>query len=55
MSNKGADTLVAVRIRPLSSSETSSGIVSCCHCINGQVVAIKKEANGVYLKSQMGR
>lgn len=33
---------VAVRIRPLSSSETAAGVQSCVHTISDQVVAIKK-------------
>ena len=33
---------VAVRIRPLSSSETATGVQSCVHTISDQVVAIKK-------------
>ena len=49
-----SSTTVAVRIRPLSATEKSNGVVSCCYCLNDNVVAIKKEASGGYLKSQMG-
>ena len=46
---------VAVRIRPLSEEERSSGVCSCCHALNDNIVTIKKEAtNGGYLKSQQG-
>lgn len=46
--------VVAVRIRPLSTKELSSGIRSCCEVIDDSVVAIKKGADGnAYLKSQM--
>lgn len=47
-----SNVVVAVRIRPLSSSETSTGQKSCCQAI-GNVVAIKKDGEaGQYLKSQ---
>lgn len=47
-----SNVVVAVRIRPLSTSETSSGQKSCCQAI-GNVVAIKKDGEaGQYLKSQ---
>jgi kinesin family protein 18/19 len=47
--------LVAVRVRPLSSSEKENGLFSCCHVLDNQIVAIKKEAcSGGYLKSQKG-
>ena len=43
--SNSTSTLVAVRIRPLSFEEKNNGIVSCCHTLNGNVVAIKKEAS----------
>ena len=46
--------MVAVRVRPLSSSEKENGIFSCCHVLDNQIVAIKKEASNGYLKSQKG-
>lgn len=46
---------VAVRIRPLSEKEKSSGQSSCCQVIDGKVVCIQKGAiAGSYLKSQAG-
>ena len=33
---------VAVRIRPLFSSEVAAGVQSCVHTISANVVAIKK-------------
>jgi hypothetical protein len=52
--DNGGAMVVAVRIRPLSSKEVSAGQKSCCTAINGNTIAIKKEGNGSYLKSQQG-
>lgn len=48
-----ANVVVAVRIRPLSSSELASGMKTCCQSVNDKVVAIKKHGDAMqYLKSQ---
>lgn len=45
---------VAVRIRPLSQHEISSGRHSCCQTIGDSTVIISKEGdNSAYLKSQV--
>jgi hypothetical protein len=45
---------VAVRIRPLSQHEMSSGRHSCCQVIGDSTVIISKEGdNSAYLKSQV--
>ncbi len=47
--------VVAVRIRPLSTSEREGGHSSCVSVINNSIVAIKKgSSSGAYLKSQSG-
>ncbi len=48
-----ANVVVAVRIRPLSSSEISSGMKTCCQMVGDSVVAIRKNGDAMqYLKSQ---
>jgi kinesin family protein 18/19 len=48
-----ANVVVAVRIRPLSSTEVSSGVKTCCQVIGDKVVAIRKNGDAMqYLKSQ---
>jgi kinesin family protein 18/19 len=48
-----SNVLVAVRIRPLNTSEISSGVKSCIQTFDGKVVAIKRNGDaGQYLKSQ---
>ena len=39
---QGKSVIVAVRIRPLSASETEAGVQSCVSTLSDQVVAIKK-------------
>lgn len=52
---QGKSVIVAVRIRPLSASETEAGVQSCVSTLSDQVVAIKKgQTHGGYLKSQKG-
>ena len=44
---------VSVRIRPLSSTERSNGIQSCCNATSGSSLVISKSGDtGAYLKSQ---
>lgn len=48
-----ANVVVAVRIRPLSSSEVAAGMKTCCQVIGDNVVAIRKNGDAMqYLKSQ---
>jgi hypothetical protein len=44
--------VVAVRVRPLSSREVENGHKKCVSVINNSIVAIRKEGNGGFLKSE---
>lgn len=46
--------VVAVRIRPLSSKETSAGHKQCCSLLSDKIVVISKEQQAKYLRSQKG-
>jgi kinesin family protein 18/19 len=43
---------IAVRIRPLSKKEIECHHHSCCHVVNENIVVIKKDSCGGYLKSE---
>lgn len=53
MDGPASNVVVAVRIRPLSSSEIAAGVKSCCQVLGSNIVTIRKEGDASqYLKSQ---